>query len=67
MTIVREARRFLSVPSRPAPGLPAIASRRSGAVEYPELGMEAIWKSTWRAFGFIVDDKGNDFFREFRK
>ncbi len=36
-------------------------------VEYPELGMEAIWKAQvvdFPAF-ILVDDKGNDFFRQF--
>ncbi|MCY4495963.1 MAG: FumA C-terminus/TtdB family hydratase beta subunit, partial [Rhodospirillaceae bacterium] len=36
-------------------------------VEYPELGMEAIWRIEVRrvpAF-IVVDDKGNDFFAEF--
>jgi len=35
-------------------------------VEYPELGMEAIWKievENFPAF-IIIDDKGNDFFKE---
>jgi tartrate dehydratase beta subunit/fumarate hydratase class I family protein len=34
--------------------------------EYPELGMEAIWKievEDFQAF-ILVDDKGNDFFRQ---
>jgi fumarate hydratase class I len=38
-------------------------------VEYEELGMEAIWKIDivdFPAF-IVVDDKGNDFFAEFRK
>jgi fumarate hydratase class I len=37
-------------------------------IEYPELGMEAIWKIEvvdFPAF-IIVDDKGNDFFAEFQ-
>ena len=36
-------------------------------LEYPELGMEAIWKIEVVNFpAFIVcDDKGNDFFAEF--
>mmetsp|Transcript_34020 Transcript_34020/g.54914 ORF Transcript_34020/g.54914 Transcript_34020/m.54914 type:complete len:175 (-) Transcript_34020:62-586(-) len=36
-------------------------------LEYPELGMEAIWKIEVVDFpAFIVcDDKGNDFFKEF--
>ena len=36
-------------------------------VEYPELGMEAIWKirvENFPAF-ILVDDKGNDFFKQF--
>lgn len=35
-------------------------------VEYPELGMEAIWKIEVEDFpAFIpVDDKGNDFFKQ---
>ncbi len=37
---------------------------QSETVEYPELGMEAIYKITVKDFpAFImVDDKGNDFF-----
>jgi fumarate hydratase class I len=38
-------------------------------IEYPELGMEAIWKiwvEDFPAF-IVVDDKGNDFFAEFLK
>ena len=35
-------------------------------LEYPELGMEAVWKIVVRDFPafIIVDDKGNDFFAE---
>src|SRR5262249_59803408 len=35
-------------------------------VEYPELGMEAIWRievENFPAF-IVIDDKGNDFFKE---
>ena len=35
-------------------------------IEYPELGMEAIWRIEvvdFPAF-IVVDDKGNDFFKE---
>src|SRR5262245_9592996 len=35
-------------------------------IEYPELGMEAIWRievENFPAFT-VVDDKGNDFFKE---
>lgn len=38
-------------------------------LEYPELGMEAIWKIEIQNFPafIVVDDKGNDFFAEFKK
>jgi fumarate hydratase class I len=38
-------------------------------LEYPELGMEAIWKIRVKDFPafIVVDDKGNDFFAEFKK
>ena len=37
-------------------------------VEYPELGMEAIWKITVKNFPafILVDDKGHDFFKELK-
>ncbi|MCD7714140.1 MAG: fumarate hydratase [Prevotella sp.] len=36
-------------------------------IEYPELGMEAIWKIRVEDFPafILVDDKGNDFFKQF--
>ncbi len=38
-------------------------------VEYEELGMEAIWKIEIKDFPafIVVDDKGNDFFAEFKR
>src|SRR5215475_3299543 len=34
-------------------------------LEYPELGMEAVWRIEVRDFpAFVVDDKGNDFFAD---
>ena len=38
-------------------------------IEYPELGMEVVWKIEVKNFPafVVVDDKGNDFFREFMK
>ena len=35
-------------------------------LEYPELGMEAIWKIEVEDFAafILVDDKGNDFFKQ---
>jgi fumarate hydratase class I len=39
---------------------------RVDVLEYPELGMEAVWKIEVRNFPafVVVDDKGNDFFAE---
>ena len=39
---------------------------RVEVLEYPELGMEAVWKIEVRDFPafIVVDDKGNDFFSE---
>ena len=37
-------------------------------LEYPELGMEAVWKIEVRDFPafIVVDDKGNDFYEQVR-
>ena len=37
-------------------------------VEYPELGMEAIWKIEVEDFPafILVDNKGNDFFKQIK-
>lgn len=37
-------------------------------VEYPELGMEAVWKIRVEDFPafILVDDKGNDFFKQLK-
>ena len=34
--------------------------------EYPELGMDAVWRSVVEDFPafILVDDKGNDFFKQ---
>ncbi len=48
---------------------PSTTSRKVDVLEYPELGMEAIWKIEvvdFPAF-IVVDDKGNDFFEEVRR
>ena len=37
-------------------------------LEFPELGMEAVWKvrvENFPAF-IVIDDKGNDFFKEWQ-
>ena len=53
-------------------GVAAVLSQSSitstECVEYPELGMEAIWKITVKDFPafILVDDKGDDFFKELK-
>ncbi|HZB36425.1 MAG TPA: FumA C-terminus/TtdB family hydratase beta subunit, partial [Beijerinckiaceae bacterium] len=57
---------YLSSIGGPAARLAQDCIRKVEVVEYPELGMEAIWRIEVENFpAFIVlDDKGNDFFRE---
>jgi fumarate hydratase class I len=50
----------------PAAVLAQDCIRRVEVLEYPELGMEAVWKievENFPAF-ILVDDKGNDFFKK---
>jgi len=53
-------------------GVAAVLSQSSiksiECVEYPELGMEAIWKIDVEDFPafILVDDKGNDFFKQLK-
>ena len=53
-------------------GVAAVLSQSSiksiECVEYPELGMEAIWKIDVEDFPafILVDDKGNDFFQQLK-
>ena len=50
----------------PAARLAKDSIRKVEVLEYPELGMEAVWKievADFPAF-IVVDDKGNDFFSE---
>ena len=50
----------------PAARLAKDSIRKVEVLEYPELGMEAVWKievDDFPAF-IVVDDKGNDFFSE---
>ena len=51
----------------PAARLAQDCIRKVECFEYPELGMEAIWKIEVEDFPafIVVDDKGNDFFAEF--
>jgi fumarate hydratase class I len=49
----------------PAAILAQDSIRSVDVLEYPELGMEAVWKievENFPAF-IVVDDKGNDFFK----
>jgi fumarate hydratase class I len=50
----------------PAARLAQDCITRVEVLEYPELGMEAVWKIEVRDFPafIVVDDKGNDFFSE---
>ncbi len=50
----------------PAAVLAQNSIRHLECVEYPELGMEAIWKIEVEDFPafILVDDKGNDFFQQ---
>ena len=52
----------------PAAILAQESIKKVECLEYPELGMEAIWKievETFPAF-ILVDDKGNDFFKQLK-
>jgi fumarate hydratase class I len=53
----------------PAARLAQDCIRKVECIEYPELGMEAIWKIEVEDFPafIVVDDKGSDFFAEFMK
>lgn len=50
----------------PAARLAKDSIRKVEVLEYPELGMEAVWKIEVEDFPafIVVDDKGNDFFAE---
>ena len=53
----------------PAARLAKDSIREVSVVEYPELGMEAIWRIRVERFPafIVVDDKGNDFFSGFMR
>jgi fumarate hydratase class I len=50
----------------PAARLAQDCIKKVEVLEYPELGMEAIWKIEVEEFPafIVIDDKGNDFFKE---
>ena len=57
---------YLGSPGGPAALLAEENIKKVDVLEYPELGMEAIWKIDvvdFPAF-ILVDDKGNDFFQQ---
>ena len=57
---------YLGSVGGPAARLAKDSIRKVEVLEYPELGMEAVWKievENFPAF-VVVDDKGNDFFTE---
>jgi len=50
----------------PAARLAQDCIKKVEVLEYPELGMEAVWRIEVEGFPafIVIDDKGNDFFRE---
>jgi fumarate hydratase class I len=55
---------YLGSTGGPAARLAQDCIKKVEVLEYPELGMEAVWKIQVEDFPafIIVDDKGNDFF-----
>ncbi len=72
-TVTESCRRhggfYLGSIGGPAARLAKECIKKVETIEYPELGMEAVWKIEVENFpAFIVtDDKGNDFFSEFSR
>ena len=62
-------RRLLGSIGGPAAILAKNNIKKVELLEYPELGMEAIWKIEVEDFPafILVDDKGNDFFAKIRE
>ena len=60
---------YLGSVGGPAARLALDCIRKVEVLEYPELGMEAVWKIEVEDFPafVIVDDKGNDFFEDVAK
>jgi fumarate hydratase class I len=57
---------YLGSVGGPAARLAQDCIRRVDVLEYPELGMEAVWKIEVEDFPafIVIDDKGNDFYAE---
>jgi len=71
--VVREACQkhggfYLGSIGGPAARLAQDCIKKVECIEYPELGMEAIWRIEVEDFPafIIIDDKGNDFFKELK-
>ena len=58
------ARDYPAASGGPAARLAQDCIRQVEVLEYPELGMEAVWKIEVEDFPafIVVDDKGNDFY-----
>ncbi len=56
---------YLGSPGGPAALLAERNIKKVGTLDYPELGMEAVWEIDAEDFPafILVDDKGNDFFK----
>jgi fumarate hydratase class I len=57
---------YLGSVGGPAARLAKDCIRKVEVLEYPELGMEAVWKIEVEDFPafIVIDDKGNDFYAE---
>jgi len=57
---------YLGSPGGPAALLAERNIKKVGTLDYPELGMEAVWAIEVEDFPafILVDDKGNDFFKQ---
>ena len=60
---------YLGSVGGPAASLSHNSIKKLECLEYPELGMEAIWKIEVEDFPafILVDDKGNDFYEDVNK
>ena len=59
---------YLGSPGGPAALLAERNIKKVGTLDYPELGMEAVWSIEVEDFPafILVDDKGNDFFKRLK-
>ena len=59
---------YLGSPGGPAALLAERHIKKQELLDYPELGMEAVWEIEVKDFPvfILVDDKGNDFFKQLK-